>query len=184
VLIIADGADWIWQRVRPMLLKLGVAATKIREAVDCFHATEHIFDILRHVRVRDRKTKTTLFKELKTMLWKGQLEPVLTCLTELANGRKLMLDKLAYFRKNAPRMQYHLLRENNLPCGGGIVESAIRRVINLRFKSPSTFWLRQNVEKLIFLCAIFLAGRWSTLINNLVQLNHKMVQQNFKLVSV
>ncbi|MCI0514082.1 hypothetical protein L0128_12775 [candidate division KSB1 bacterium] len=184
VLIIADGADWIWRRVRPMLLKLGVAAANIKEAVDYFHATEHIFDILWHVRIRDRKSKTAVFKELKTLLWQGQLEPLMMRLTELANGRKLILDKLAYFQKHAPRMQYHQLRENQLPCGSGIVESAIRRVINLRFKSPSTFWLRQNVEKLIFLRAIFLAGRWSTLINNLVQLNHKMVQQNFKLVSV
>jgi len=79
-------------------------------------------------------------------------------------------------------MQYHQLRQNKLPCGSGIVESAIRRVINLRFKSASTFWKHENVEKLIFLRAIFLAGRWNIMINNLIKLNHKFLQQNLKLV--
>ena len=79
-------------------------------------------------------------------------------------------------------MKYHQLRQRNLPCGSGIVESAIRRVINLRFKSPSTFWKPENVEKLIFLRAIFLAGRWNIMINNLAKLNHKYLQLNLKLV--
>ena len=60
------------------------------------------------------------------------------------------------------------LRQKKWPCGSGIVESAIRRVINLRFKSPSTFWNKANVEGLIFLRAVFLAGRWATLMQNLV----------------
>ena len=79
-------------------------------------------------------------------------------------------------------MQYYLLRKDKLPCGSGIVESAIRRVINLRFKCPSTFWKQENVEKLIFLRAIFLAGRWKIMINNLIKLNHKFLQLNLKLV--
>jgi len=79
-------------------------------------------------------------------------------------------------------MTYNQLRQRNLPCGSGIVESAIRRVINLRFKSPSTFWKPENVEKLIFLRAIFLAGRWNIMINNLAKLNHKYLQLNLKLV--
>jgi len=112
----------------------------------------------------------------------GKLEQLISKVTALAKGRKLILDKLNYFHKHINRMRYDQLRQNNLPCGSGIVESAIRRVINLRFKSPSTFWKCENVEKLIFLRAIFLAGRWNIMINNLVKLHHYPLQMNLKLV--
>ena len=68
-------------------------------------------------------------------------------------------------------MQYQTFRQRNLPCGSGIIESAIRRIINLRFKSPSSFWKDENVEKLIFLRGIFLAQRWNIMIKNLSQKN-------------
>jgi hypothetical protein len=182
ILVIADGADWIWNRARAILLKLGVSQQKITEAVDYYHAVEHISDIISKLRKLNNKKKETLFKELKDLLWEGKLDQFIAKVTDLANGRQLILDKLKYFHKNIKRMQYHLVRKNKLPCGSGIVESAIRRVINLRFKSPSTFWKQENVEKLIFLRAIFLAGRWNIMINNLIKLNHKFLQLNLKLV--
>jgi len=183
ILFIADGAEWIWNRAKSTLLNLGVSENKISEAVDFYHAVEHISEIISKLRKIDNNKKNAFFKELKNLLWNGKLEQFISRVTELAKGRKLILDKLNYFHKNITRMKYDQLRQRNLPCGSGIVESAIRRVINLRFKSPSTFWKQENVEKLIFLRAIFLAGRWNIMINNLIKLNHKFLQLNFKLVS-
>ena len=37
----------------------------------------------------------------------------------------------------------------NLPIGNGTVESAVRRVINLRLKDPRTFWYKENAEKIL-----------------------------------
>lgn len=182
VLFIADGAEWIWNRAKSALIKLGVSENKISEAIDYYHAVEHISEIISKLRKIDKQKKTALFKELKNLLWEGKLEQFISKITDLAKGRKLILDKRNYFLKNISRMKYDCLRQRNFPCGSGIVESAIRRVINLRFKSPSTFWKRENVEKLIFLRAMFLAGRWNIIINNLIKLNHRFVQQNLKLV--
>ena len=61
-------------------------------------------------------------------------------------------------------------KEQNQPLGSGVVESGIRRVINLRFKSPSTFWYPENVEKLILMRGIALSGRWEIMMNNLTKL--------------
>jgi hypothetical protein len=47
-----------------------------------------------------------------------------------------------------------------LPCGSGCVESAIRRVINLRLKSAGSFWLKQVAEYMLFLRSALLSGRW------------------------
>jgi len=182
VLFIADGADWIWNRVQSTLLKLRVPKDKITEAVDYYHAVEHVSDIIAKLRLGTKKKKA-LFKELKKLLWDGKLEQFISKVTEIAKGRKIILDKLNYFHKHTNRMKYDQLRENKLPCGSGIVESAIRRIINLRFKSPSTFWICENVEKLIFLRAIFLANRWNVLINNLIKSNHYPLQMQLKLVT-
>lgn len=54
-------------------------------------------------------------------------------------------------------------------CGSGIIESGIRRIINLRFKNASTFWKVDIVENLYFLRAVLLAKRWDLFINNLVK---------------
>lgn len=46
-----------------------------------------------------------------------------------------------------------------MPVGSGAIESAIRRVINLRVKSNATYWLRENAETMIRIRAWFKAGR-------------------------
>ena len=51
-------------------------------------------------------------------------------------------------------------RRKGLPLGSGAVESAVRRVINMRVKSPSTFWREDHVEGIIHLRAHSKAGRW------------------------
>lgn len=182
ILFIADGAEWIWNRAKSTLLKLGVSEENIYEAVDYYHALEHISDILSKLK-KSKKKKADLFKELKKLLWEGKIEQLISKITGLAKDRKVILDKLSYFHNHINRMNYEKLRQNKLPCGSGIVESAIRRVINLRFKSPSSFWKKENVIKLIFLRAIFLAGRWNIMINRLTKLNHNSLQINFRLLS-
>jgi len=51
----------------------------------------------------------------------------------------------------------------NLPIGSGTVESAVRRVINLRLKDPRTFWYKENAEKILMPRSYYKAGRWNYL---------------------
>jgi len=44
------------------------------------------------------------------------------------------------------RMLYSGVAEEGLPIGNGSVESAIRRMINLRLKGASLFWLEKYNE--------------------------------------
>ena len=61
------------------------------------------------------------------------------------------------------RMDYAAARSSQLPIGSGAVETAIRRVINLRVKSNATYWLRENAEAMIRLRAWIKAGRAESL---------------------
>ena len=46
-----------------------------------------------------------------------------------------------------------------MPIGSGAIESAIRRVINMRVKSNAVYWIRDNAETIIRLRAWIKAGR-------------------------
>ena len=156
VLVIADGAPWIWERAKSMLKKLGVRVSKITEAVDYYHACQHLWAVIDKLVHLTSGQRVALYSRLKDDLWQGKIKPMCKEISRLANERAYVTGGLDYFRKAPHRFQYLRLRERNWPCGSGIVESAIRRVINLRFKSPSTFWNKDNVEGLILLRAVMM----------------------------
>ena len=56
------------------------------------------------------------------------------------------------------------MRAQALPIGSGVVESAVRRVVNLRFKSASMFWREDHLEPLLALRALLKSGRWEDFI--------------------
>jgi hypothetical protein len=173
IIFIADGALWIWNRVTSLFRDLAVDEQKITQAIDFYHAVQHISSILRIFSDKqlNRKQKKAWFNELKSDLYHGRVTELISKATSLANGRQRILSEIDYFVRNIQRMNYPLLRRKKLPIGSGIIESAIRRIINLRFKSPSTFWHTKSLEKLIFLRAIFLSKRWNIMIANLTQKN-------------
>jgi len=61
-------------------------------------------------------------------------------------------------------MRYQLLRAKKLPMGSGAMESAVRRVINLKLKSPGKFWLLVNAEATLHLRSYLKAGHWDHLV--------------------
>ena len=63
------------------------------------------------------------------------------------------------------RMNYSESVSHHLPIGSGAIESAVRRVINLRVKSNATYWLRENAETIIRFRAWIKAGRAEELLH-------------------
>ena len=167
---IADGAPWLWNRCKDALLSVGVQAEKMTETLDYYHAVEHLSELIKQIPKKKKKQKKDLFKKLKETLWQGNIGDMIAQIRKC--GKKMskkMKTELTYFIKHRHRMKYAQFRSKKLLCGSGIVESAIRRIINLRFKSPSTFWKEDNLEKMIFLRANLLAKRWNIIIKNLTR---------------
>jgi len=164
VQFLADGAPWIWNRVKIILLRLGVAVDKIIESLDYYHAIEHVNEMKVYF---DEDKQDAHFDQLKDALWQGDFEEMTRLIQEGIEGVDLEeFNPYQYFNKQKNRIDYQSLKDDNRPCGSGIIESGIRRIINLRFKSPSTFWYPENVEKLIFMRGVALSGRWEIMMNN------------------
>ena len=51
-------------------------------------------------------------------------------------------------------------RYRGRPLGSGAIESAMRRVINLRLKGNGIYWREENAEAMLVLRAAALTGRW------------------------
>lgn len=169
VQVAADGAPWIWSRISPVLMGLGVDKEKIVEVVDYYHAAQYVHKIVRGLPKKFASQSAKILKEFKEWLWEGNIQPIVEkCGKLFAKPGKEIKQYIGYLSKNEKRMQYADYRERKLMCGSGIIESGIRRVINLRFKNSSAFWKQENVECMYFLRGILLSYRWKTLMNNFV----------------
>ncbi len=167
VQFVADGAPWIWNRAKPMLIDLGVKKEKIIETLDFYHAMEHLHELKEYL---EKDEIDSIFKKLKQALWEGSIGKMKRLLVKGIPGVDLEdFTPYKYFVRNKHRLDYQSLKKQNRPLGSGVIESGIRRVINLRFKSPSTFWYPENVEKLILMRGIALSGRWEIMMNNITK---------------
>jgi len=72
-----------------------------------------------------------------------------------------------YFARHEKRMTYEQFKANHIPCGSGAVESAIRRVINLRLKAAGTFWTKEMAECFLWLRSQLVSGRWHIVMKNI-----------------
>ena len=85
-----------------------------------------------------------------------------------ADGTKWFWDGIAhvgYFSRNADRMQYADFRRRRVPLGSGAMESAVRRIVNLRMRSNAKFWLQQNAEAMLMMRSYLKAGRFDDLVD-------------------
>lgn len=170
VQVIADGALWIWNNAKNMLMDLGVSEEKIVETLDYFHAVEHLKKLTELLPKGKNGIKNKLFNEFKALLWEGNIKEIIKKIgTHLKRTSKKIKTEIAYFEKNILRMNYQDLRKNNWLCGSGIIESGVRRMINLRFKSPSCFWKQENLDGLIFLRCALLSGRWKFIMQTITK---------------
>ena len=90
--------------------------------------------------------------------------------------QKKALNKLNNYFADTDKFQYSNFKKKNIPIGSGSVESAIRRVLNLRIKGAGLFWLKENAEKMIFLRSQLLSGRWNIMMSNLMIMKRKCLQ--------
>ena len=161
VQVIADGALWIWNKVKKMLLELGVREDKMVETLDYYHAVEHLTKMTELLPKTKPGVKKRLFKELKELLWSGKVSEIIEkIMTQAKRVSKPLKTEIGYFEKNQGRLNDPSYRAKKWLCGSGIIESGVRRMINLRFKSASCFWKQENLDGLIFLRCALLSGRW------------------------
>src|SRR4051812_11201459 len=167
VLFVADGARWIWNRVGALLRRLGVEPDRVNELVDFYHAVEHLGKIAALQRRWTAAERQAWIGRQRRRLLKGGGEEVQAAIDVVCGPRpgKALKRERDYFRRNGGkgRMDYARVAALKLPIGSGAIESAIRRVVNLRLKGPSIYWHKTSAEAVLLLRSYYKAGRWNHL---------------------
>jgi hypothetical protein len=170
VVFCCDGARSYWKRTEKLAQRLGIRVH--HEVIDYTHAKQNLHAIIDKLpNTVSSKEKNRITETWKNLLWHGKLsdlaKEISTHIAYPKKRKEALLKFSNYFWKNRSRMQYAAFRNLRIPTGSGCVESAIRRVINLRMKSPGIFWKPETSEPMLFLRSQLLSGRWNIMMNNI-----------------
>jgi hypothetical protein len=168
VVFLADGAPWIWERLPWVAKRVGLRSAQWQFVLDFWHAAQHIGLALGHVPIAD-KERRRVYRKLRKWLKGGkawEMTVELRRLGETHGVLEAMAEDLGYLEKHEDHahLDYARFRSQGLPIGSGAVESAIRRVINLRIKGPGILWEEENAEAMVVLRAAALSDRWEELL--------------------
>jgi hypothetical protein len=164
VAFVADGAPWVWERLEWVARRVGLKRGRVVRVLDWCHAVHNLSLALQALGLGEQERQQR-YQELRGWLrrgWHGLLLQKLEHLGEAAGHPAGLAQPLGYLRKHAAagHMDYPRLRRCGLPQGSGAIESAIRRVVNLRLKGPGLMWHEKNAEGALALRAAAVTDRW------------------------
>jgi hypothetical protein len=168
VLLLADGARWIWNKIPLLLQRLGCPAQRVIQLLDFYHATEHL-QTFAEVALGADQVKSWVKKACST-LKHGRVVSLIKQMQAFADAakgkrRQAILKAMQYFSKQPERFNYAQVAAQKLPIGSGSIESLMRQVVNLRLKGNGKFWLPQHAEIMLHGRCQWAAGTWSTFCN-------------------
>ena len=172
VLLVADGAEWIWKHIPPLLEKVKCPKATYK-LLDFYHAASHLQDFADAAFTTDDE-RQSWFKKARKTLKKGQALNLMRNMDEfisIATGErcKILVRERNYILKAYRRrlLNYQLVAAHQLPLGSGAVESLIRQAVNLRMKGNSKFWLQDHAEIMLHLRCQWIAGNWDNFCNSI-----------------
>jgi len=161
---VSDGAKWIWRRLDGLAQAAGIPSERVVKVLDFWHACEHVMEALKACRNLSESVRKAVYRRLRHQLRhaKEGASSVVSELKLLARGRrsKKVREALQLLEDHIAHMNYPAYDAAGLSLGSGAVESAVRRVINQRFKSASLAWRAEQLEALLYLRAMLKSGRW------------------------
>jgi hypothetical protein len=161
VVLLGDGADWIWRYGSRFLALEGV---KVIEILDIYHALEHLGVVANAVFGQGSEAAKAWLERVAECLVEQGAGPILTALGDLQPNDAEALDKvrkaLAYFAEHAARMDYPTFIAQQLPIGSGAIESACKTLIEQREKGAGMRWTEQGAQRVATLRALHRSERW------------------------
>jgi hypothetical protein len=158
LVIIADGAKWIWN-----LADLHFADAV--QIVDVFHAKEHIWTLIKSA-TSDEKERKRLKKRCYALLEKGAIPKLIGTFRSFPHtepGFAEALDReVGYFSDNAHRMQYAKFKRQGMFIGSGVIEAGCKNVIGKRLKQSGMHWSVSGANAIIALRCSIMSGTFDS----------------------
>ena len=162
VSFVSDGAPWIWNRLDWVIARAGLDPKRVERILDCYHAAHHVSLALQALGLSEAERAAT-YRTLRQQLRAGRSREVVATLRRMAQTQPDdagVWVEIEFLEKHEAHLRYDWFGYRGRPLGSGAVESAIRRVINLRLKGNGIYWREENAEAMLVLRATALTGRW------------------------
>lgn len=162
LVIIADGAKWIWNWADAFYPD----ATQI---LDYYHALEHLCEFATSY-FKENNERTTWIEKQAKILIEEDADKIIDCLRELpeSTNKKTEKEKLRlinYYIKNRKRMRYGSFIKRGLLIGSGAIESAHRTVLQQRMKLSGQRWTKKGFQQIANIRAVKKSGDWERIID-------------------
>lgn len=164
VLVLADGAVWIWNMAR----------NRFKDAthrVDYYHVCEHLWTVAHDLYGQTPQARQWALPMLRWLKRRkdGALD-VINALQEIRGGLEKLsarqqetLDReIGYFEGHKDRMDYKNGKALDQPIGSGAIESTCSQY-QCRFKRTGQFWSLDGDEAFLALSTLHRNGRWHRL---------------------
>jgi len=160
VLVIADGAVWIWN----------LFEDRFKDAVqrlDLYHANTYLWAVANELHGKGTPEARQWVKPLLKQIRNDQVANVISQLEELKPrlaqaAAKVADDAIEYYHNNQKRMKYKEGRKRKEPVGSGAIESTCRQ-LQCRMKRCGQFWSTRGDEALLCLEMFWRNERWEML---------------------
>jgi len=130
VVIVGDGAEWIWNRATMFVRRC--------EILDFWHALEHAWGFARLNYGEGSQQAAGWVHRIAEELRAGKVEEVIARLKRMRPKTPELREKLqsliAYYSEHAGRMRYDQYLRLGYGIGSGAVESAHKQVVHARFR--------------------------------------------------
>ena len=166
--VVQDGAPELWHLLRSALAAEPLVTT-FYEAIDRYHLTERLAEVLRSVEPNAAMRRAQLSR------WNESLDGYDHTIYRirawvrdrpadaLARTDRTRLEQLAphltYLENNASLMRYARLRAVGLPVGSGVTEGACQSVIKMRTNGSSQRWRPEGLEAVLTLRSLHMSDR-------------------------
>jgi hypothetical protein len=155
--VIADGAEWIWNLADQHF-------PGAMQIVDLFHARQHLWDLARKLHPNDDVKQKQWMEVHQYLLDNGKVKKLNVALNNIAGNHPEVAEKFRteaeYFRRNAMRMRYPKFRRLHLFVGSGVIEAGCKTVIGKRLKQSGMFWTVKGANAIIALRCCQINGRF------------------------
>ena len=165
VVWLSDGARGFWRLFEDCFAQLAVGI------LDFYHAAAHLWQAAdAYQDGNPARTPQMWFERLRHQLRHGYVHRILAELRWLsrspntAASTKTVLKRVHnYFEKHREHVQYRQFKQQGLPIGSGMIESACKWLIQQRFKGVSMRWSEPGLKHLLALRVAWVNQRFDAL---------------------
>jgi hypothetical protein len=159
VVIVGDGAEWIWNRATMFVHRC--------EILDFWHALEHAWTFAHLGYGEDSSQADRWVHQIAEDLRAGKVQEVIAALKRLRPKteelRASLQSLIGYYSENAGRMRYDEYLRLGYGIGSGAVESAHKQVVHARLRQAGMRWSEAGARRLLALRLLLLNGDWALL---------------------